>query len=149
MVPTALLLSFIPIKLLAYIWWSYKGFFFLKLHFNYPKLRAIVYGLIRLLMGLMLGMALVYMALLIVDPRNLVLSGIITYLLVYLPVRWLEWGLLEFIMSPKARSFDGFIFGVNKNSRRWRLGGLLLCAVMDVPIIILTKGAGLGNIAMC
>ena len=89
------------------------------------------------------------MALVLVDPHRLVLTGIITYLIVYLPARWLEWGFLEFIMNAKARSFDYLIFGVNKNSRRWRVGGLILCAVLDVPFIIMTKGAGLGNISMC
>lgn len=146
---TTFFLAFLPIKLLAYILWSYVGISYLKLNVNHPKLRAVMYGLFRLLTGLLFGMALAFLALMIFNYETPIASGIIAYLAVYLPVRWLEWSILEFIMNPKSRSFDFFVFGVNKFSRRWRLGGLVLCGLFDVPFIIMTGGAGLGNIGMC
>jgi hypothetical protein len=144
--PTTYFLAFLPIKLLAFIGWSYQGFFYLKLHYSHPKLRAIVYGLIRLLIGLLLALALASFAMMIFDSQKPILTGLIAYIIVYLPMRWFEWGLLEIIMSPKSRSFNYFIFGINKLSRRWRLGGLLICGLLDLSLIYLTMGEALRNI---
>jgi hypothetical protein len=143
------LLLFLLPKLVAYIYWSYISFSSFNVFLNHPKLKATAYGLLRLLIGLVMASPLFILATLIFDWQHPLVSGLIVYLIVYLPTRWLEWGLLEVIINPKSRRLAYFLCGYNEASRRWRVGGLIICAIFDVPVMLLSGGAPLGNFSMC
>ena len=103
--------------------------------------RALGFGLLRLLLGFMFGLfiylvgSIVYSALIDAPATSL-----LTYLAVYVPVRWLEWSILGLLISPSARKFGVFWTGLNSRDRLWRLGGVLISCVADVPMIIALGG---------
>lgn len=53
-------------------------------------------------------------------------SDLIIYLLVYVPVRWVEWTLLDWLMARKSATAIGY---------GWRLGGIAISCLADIPII--------------
>jgi hypothetical protein len=90
-------------------------------------LYGVGYGLLRLLMGVIFGIviwivgSMVAGAMFSAPGRN-----VITYLVVYVPVRWLEWSILAWIMASSSATRIGY---------PWRLGGILISCLADIPII--------------
>jgi hypothetical protein len=68
---------------------------------------------------------------------------------VYVPVRWVEWGIIEaLLLSPAARGARGFLLGGGGAARRWRLGGAALSCLADVPLMLASGGLPVGRL-MC
>jgi hypothetical protein len=65
-------------------------------------------------------------------------SNVLTYLAVYVPVRWFEWSILAAILIPS--SFAQFLLGAAKPDRLWRLGGIVISCLADIPLIISLGG---------
>jgi hypothetical protein len=72
----------------------------------------------------------------------------IAYLAVYVPIRWLEWSVIAFFLTPGARTFGGFLLGSTARDRGWRLGGIALSCAADIPVILSVGGLPLGRF-MC
>lgn len=133
------------IKFLVYTGWCYFAFSYLKL--NYPKALSysMLFALIRLLIGLVLG---VFMGLIEAtitaylinilnsDLNARILSLSLFYLLVYMPIQWFAWSLLEIVMNKQVRRWKFFICGLNSQSRKWRAGGVFLSSLLDIPLIL-------------
>ena len=88
---------------------------------------ATVYGALRLLMGVFFGLIIWIVGTMVAAniwgaPHR----DVITYLLVYVPVRWVEWTILAWLI---ARSSAGSL------DYRWRLGGIAISCLADIPVI--------------
>lgn len=112
---------------------------------------ALALGLLRLVLGglfgvgIFLGSAALYAGLGESAALGESTAMGLAYLGVYVPVRWIEWGLIEALLRREARSLSGFWLGADRAGRRWRLGGAALSCLADVPMILSLGGLPLGR----
>jgi hypothetical protein len=139
----------------AYAAWCGVGLRFLALQWRRRVLAAAGFGLLRLAMGIGFGIGIWILAMLMYgslredgSPMSHVAATAATYAAVYVPVRWIEWSLLEVAMNRKARSLRGWWAGPGGRSRLWRLGGIAISCAADVPLFLAFRGLPLGRI-MC
>jgi hypothetical protein len=144
-----ILVVYFPAKIFAYSWWCYQGIRNMQLTYTRPKLAAFLFGLLRLALGLTLILILLFLTAAIYDEKNPFNTGLLAYLLVNLPVHWLEWSVMDVIMNRKSRALKFFIPGSSSASRYWRLGGVGINVLLDIPLIFATNGLPVGNFYMC
>ena len=85
------------------------------------------YGLLRLFMGVFFGILIwVLASTLATSLTNAPHRDVITYLVVYVPVRLLEWSILAWIMARNSGKAIGY---------KWRLGGIAISCFADIPLI--------------
>ena len=129
------------VKFVAYALWCLFGLRLFQPSRGSPVAMAIGLGALRSFMGLGFGIgiwligSLVYSAL-----SQLPAPSILTYMLVYVPVRWLEWSIMLVIICSPCRSAAGFFLGLAKGDRLWRVGGVVLSCLSDIPMIISLGG---------
>jgi hypothetical protein len=63
-------------------------------------------------------------------------QSVFAYLLIYIPVRWIEWTIMAVMLNPSRSTFKPAITGVV-----WRIGGIAISCVADIPLIIFFGGA--------
>jgi hypothetical protein len=76
------------------------------------------------------------------------LGNVVTYLSVHVPVRWFEWAVFDLVIDSLARSVQGFLFGHTSRNRAWRLGGIAISCLADIPVISDVGGLPIGRF-MC
>jgi len=125
-------------KYLAYSGWMFFG---LQKRRNDPSplLRSLLLGLLRLCLGFFFGVLIYLLSSGLMSLFGYGLGqNVIVYLLVYVPVRWIEWGIMSmFLISPEGA---GFLVGESKPDRLWRLGGIVISCLADIPLIISLGG---------
>jgi hypothetical protein len=85
------------------------------------------YGLLRLLMGIFFGILIWMLATTVATTFwNTPHRDVVTYLVVYVPVRWIEWTILAWIIARNSAGSLGY---------RWRLGGIAISCIADLPLI--------------
>ena len=132
------LLIYLLGKYAAYSVWCYFGLSLFNRADAAPFGRALGFGVARLLMGIAFGFAIAFLvALPAFDSAG---SALIPYLLVYVPVRIVEWSIMAKLMltnPPKSRTVY------------WVLGGIALSCLADIPLFAMTGGVrpNLGRIA--
>ena len=135
------LIAYLTIKYLAYAAWCFIG---LQLSLSAVRgtlARALGLGLLRLLLGLMFGVVIYLLGSIVYSALvELPATGLLTYLAVYVPVRWVEWSLIAMLIAPASRSFRLFWIGMNSRDRLWRCGGILVSCIADIPMIIALGG---------
>ena len=133
------------IKALAYMSWCGQG---AKLHGHRDRLwlKGFVYGFVRLAMGAVFGLIVIFW--LVNALSTTIPNHILLYLAVYVPVRWLEWSLMAVLMDQDDRSWHNFLNGTTARSRLWRVGGIVISCLADIPMIISCGGLPLGRF-MC
>lgn len=110
---------------------------------------ALGLGLLRALMGLGFGVGIFFASAMVVAATSSDFAGqAIAYLAVYVPVRWIEWGLIGLIVTPDTRHFGAFWLGANRRDRLWRLCGLAASCCADVPVLLAVGGLPVGRF-MC
>lgn len=131
------ILVYFLIKALAYVGWCGQG---ARLHGHGDRLtlRAFVYGFVRLVLGLIVGLFLIYPLVNALD--RVIPNHVILYFALYVPIRWFEWSLLAVIMDLDHRTPRHFLVGDTSASRLWRLGGIAISCVSDLPILIASDG---------
>jgi hypothetical protein len=92
-------------------------------------------GVVRLLIGLVLGAFLTFWGLHLAFGSNYVLY----WVAVMVPVRWLEWSVTAGIIS-KSFSPAGLLVGQNGKLRAWQAGGILVSFATDV-LMVMAGGA--------
>jgi hypothetical protein len=130
-------LLYLVVKYAAYTGWCYVGIRWLGA--RPATLRsALGAGLVRLLLGVFFGLGIFLMggSLHWNMPRYPWLS----YLAVYAPVRWVEWSILSLVVAGRPHSFGTFVFGFSRRERLWRLGGIVVSHLADIPLILLSGG---------
>jgi len=115
---------------------------------------ALGLGLLRLLMGLGFGVLIFFAGLYLyaglgeTGALGVTTAMTLTYLAVYVPVRWIEWGIIEALLAPPARTLSGFLLGSSGTGRSWRLGGIAISCLADLPLILSAGGLPVGRF-MC
>jgi hypothetical protein len=67
-------------------------------------------------------------------------QNVLTYLLVYVPMRWIEWTIMAMIIMPASLPLWRWAGGTNLNDRLWRLGGIAISCLADIPLIVSLGG---------
>ena len=77
-------------------------------------------------------------------PRRIAAPGlpenVIAYLSVYVPVRWIEWTIMAILILPGPISPWHWIVGNGRMDRLWRLGGIAISCLADIPLIVSLGG---------
>jgi hypothetical protein len=131
------LLIYLLGKYAAYTAWCYFGLSFFN-RVDAPVGRALGFGLVRLLMGIAFGFAIAFLVSLpAFDSEG---SPLLPYLLVYVPVRVVEWTIMAKLMLTNAST---------SRTVYWVLGGIALSCLADIPLFAMTGGVrpSLGRIA--
>ena len=128
-------------KFLAYSVWCYFGLRTFRPQSALAPGRAIIYGAIRLSLGFFFGI-LIYLlsSALITSLAPGLPENFITYLAVYVPVRWIEWTIIAVLLLPGPISPSRWIVGNGRTDRLWRLGGIAISCLADIPLIVSMGG---------
>jgi hypothetical protein len=128
-------------KFLAYSAWCYFGLRALRPQNSRTLGRAIIYGLIRLSLGFFFGILIYLLSSALITSLPAGLPGnVITYLAVYVPVRWVEWTIMAVLILPSPVQFSEWIVGTGRTDRLWRAGGIAISCLADVPLIVSLGG---------
>jgi hypothetical protein len=138
-------LVYLAVKLGAYIGWCYQG---ARLHGHRDRLllKGIVYGVVRAVMGAILGLWAILM--LVNWLYQFTDKEVLLYVAVYVPVRWVEWSLMAVIMDQEHRTAANFAIGRGATTRLWRLGGIVISCLADIPMMISMNHLPIGRF-MC
>ena len=130
---------YVGIKLVAYIGWMYLGLRTLRSDTRSSAVYAIFLGILRLFLGFVFALVIYFISSAMLSHLGYGLAqNVLTYISVYVPVRWLEWSLMAaLLMSPP---FSKCILGSAKKDRLWRLGGIVISCLADIPLIISLGG---------
>jgi len=130
---------YVGIKLFAYIAWMYLGLRALRSGAQPSMWYAIFLGILRLFLGLIFALVIYFLSSAVLSRLGSGLApNVVTYLAVYVPVRWLEWSMMAaLLMSP---SLSQFILGTARTDRLWRLGGIAISCLADIPLIVSLGG---------
>lgn len=133
------LLVYVGVKYAAYAVWCGLGVRWLGDAGRSALRRSLQFGLVRVLIGAAAGFGIFLIGGMMhwTAWSNVFLQ----YVVVYAPVRWFEWGIMELLVGRSNRN-PGIVFalGANGRSRWWRLGGILVSHLADIPMI--TMGSG-------
>ena len=126
-------------KLAAYSLWCFFGLSKLRGDRDASAARALMLGFVRLLLGLFFGVVIWFASSVVLSKLGYGLpQNVLTYLLVYVPVRWFEWSIMAVVLVPGSMS--QFFLGATKPDRLWRLGGIVISCIADIPLIISLGG---------
>lgn len=122
-------------KLIAYCAWCYLGLRRFRASLGDLYTRSFFFGFLRLIMGLFFGVVIWLASSWMLSAVGYGLpQNILTYLLVYVPVRWIEWSIMAALIVPEL-SFSSWLFGSSPADRYWRLSGIVISCLADIPII--------------
>jgi hypothetical protein len=129
------------VKLIAYCVWCYVGLRLFQPAAKLLPLRALGFGIFRLFMGFLFGILIYLLSSGLITHIGAGLpQNTITYLAVYVPVRWIEWSIMSALLVRGATSRSPWILGSNSRDRYWRFGGILISCLADIPLIISLGG---------
>lgn len=132
-------LLYIAIKFLAYSAWIFWGLRTLRRQATPSPLASLALGFLRLCLGLFFGVLIYFLSATLLSHLGYGLpQNALTYLLVYIPVRWVEWSIMAVILAPG--SLAQFLVGAAKPDRLWRLGGIVISCLADIPLIVSLGG---------
>ena len=141
--------TYFIIKYSAYSFWSFRGLLRFQSERKSLVGPALGLGALRSTLGLGFGILIWLGASFVVEMVSASTAGqVLAYLFVYVPVRWVEWSVILLVILVPARSLKGFIVGISREERMWRLGGIAISCVADIPLIVAIEGLPIGRF-MC
>jgi hypothetical protein len=117
------MIIYVMVKMFAYTFWSYIGIINFAPKVKHTIVLSFLYGIIRLSMGFFLGVLIFIYAL---KLNNAIDNSFLTYLVIYVPARILEWSLMFIIIS---RNFSNL-----KYILLWIVGGIIISCIADIPL---------------
>ena len=139
-IPTILI--YLLVKIFAYVWWCRVGLEkrLQESTISGPSVvkRSLGLGIIRSILGLVFGVVIYFLTISLLESfgSNMFGAQFLVYLLVYIPIRWIEWSIMALFLYGESRSLWGFIWGGSAVDRKWRGTGILISCLADVPIIM-------------
>jgi hypothetical protein len=134
-------LLYFGLKFVAYTIWCYLGLWKFRDGARPAWTNSVGYGLLRLLMGLFFGVVIWFASSLVLARLGYGLpQNALAYLLVYVPVRWIEWTIMSILIVPGLFPFWRWAIGTGNNDRLWRLGGIAISCLADIPVIMSLGG---------
>ena len=131
-----LFFGYFVLKYAAYAAWCFAGLKLLGDPTLTPRTKALGLGALRVALGLSLGLGIWLASTLVAGAASgagRAASMIAAYLAVYVPVRWLEWSL---IASLVERSVRAFLIPPTRNSVLFRVGGIAVSCLADIPMLV-------------
>ena len=130
-----LFFGYFLLKYAAYAAWCWAGLKLLGDRSPSPRAKALGLGALRVLLGLGLGIGIWLASSAVASAVNAgpAARQIAAYLAVYVPVRWLEWSLIASLIE---RSGLAFLVPRSRGSVLFRLGGIGVSCLADVPMLI-------------
>jgi len=129
------------IKLLAYCIWCFVGLRLFKPAARFLPLQAIGFGVLRLFMGFLFGILIYFLSSALITHLGAGLpENAITYVLVYVPVRWIEWSIMSAILYGAPKPTGTWFLAWSPRDRYWRLGGIAISCLADIPLIYALGG---------
>jgi len=146
------LVFYLTLKAAAYVLWCFAGAWLVFRGSRTPgraAVHALILGALRFALGLSLGLVIWFASTMAYAAAgNVPARTLIAYLSVYVPVRWIEWSIIAFFLTPGARTLFGLALGSSPRDRLWRLGGIAISCMADIPVMTLLGGVPLGRF-MC
>jgi len=128
-------------KFFAYSAWCYLGLHVFRPQNSRLLGRAIIFGAIRLSLGFFFGVLIyLFSSVLITSLAPGLPGNVIAYLCVYVPVRWIEWTIMALLILPGPIAPSQWIAGNGRTDRLWRLGGIAISCLADIPLIVSLGG---------
>jgi hypothetical protein len=128
-------------KFLAYSVWCYFGLRTFRPQSALAPGRAMIYGAIRLSLGFFFGILIYLLSSALITSLSPGLpENFVTYLVVYVPVRWIEWTIMAILIMPGPISPSRWIVGNGRPDRLWRLGGIAISCLADIALIVSVGG---------
>jgi vacuolar-type H+-ATPase subunit I/STV1 len=129
-------LLYFGLKFLAYTAWCFFGLCQFRADQQSCFTRSLVFGFLRLLLGFFFGVLIFIASMAMIAALGSSLSqNVATYLLVYVPVRWIEWAIMAVLIVPNSASFSAWAMGTSTKDRLWRFGGIAISCLADIPVI--------------
>lgn len=115
-------------KFAAYSAWCFVGLRWFDPSRTKKGTGGLFYGFLRLMMGIFFGMGIFLAALTL---NNAVRNSLLTYFVVYVPVRVVEWSLMLLIIRRQ---------GIRAQYLSWVAGGVVISCLADIPLGIMEGG---------
>jgi hypothetical protein len=129
-------LFYFGLKFLAYAGWCYVGLYQFRPGLETRFSRSLAYGFLRLFLGFFFGVLIFLLSSSLMSMLGSGLSqNVATYLAVYVPVRWIEWAIIAMLIVPDSLSLLDWTIGTGAKDRLWRLGGITISCLADIPLI--------------
>jgi len=125
-------LFYVGVKFVAYASWCALGLHVLG--HQKPRVgKALGTGLVRLLIGVFFGVGIFLVGGMM--HLDVPLHPWRLYFGIYAPVRWIEWSIMAVVLAG-SNIHENFLLGSNNASRLWRLGGIVVSHLADIPLIL-------------
>ena len=119
------MIAYILIKYAAYTLWSFVGIKRIFHRQGHALANSAAYGAIRLLMGIFFGVFIFFAAL---SMNNATRNSVLTYAVIYVPVRLVEWSILAVLINRGRPTFRALY---------WICGGILISCLSDLPLAVI------------
>src|SRR5262249_14079674 len=122
---------YIILKYAAYAGWCLLGLNLFESSIKNRTIAALAIGFLRLVMGLFFGVVIWILSTSAYAIYFKILgdgfgAGVFAYLMVYVPVRWFEWAIIDLILQRRRTTLASFLVGHDGVSRKWRVGGIAI-----------------------
>ena len=129
------------VKLIAYCVWCYVGLRLFQSEAKVLPAKAIGFGILRLFMGFFFGILIYFLSSALITHIGAGLpENTITYIAVYVPIRWIEWSIMAAILYRGTTRPYPWLLGEKSHDRYWRLGGIAISCLADIPLIAALGG---------
>lgn len=132
----AAFLIYVGVKFLAYSAWCRIG---LHLAGRTGWKPALGFGFVRLALGVFFGACIFLVG--AMGHFSVPQHSWVVYFAVYVPVRWVEWSIMSMLLNREGTSLASFLLGRSWSERWWRLGGIAVSHLADVPLILGGSGS--------
>lgn len=132
-------ISLVFLKFVIYIVWCFYGIRLFNPKWQGQALKGIGLGFVKLLIGITFNFILVIRVMDELPFLNLYMykyGFILMYFAIHIPLRWVEWAIMDMIVSPTSATLKSFLFGYSKSSRFWRTGGIIISFTTDILILL-------------
>jgi len=133
-------------KIIAYCVLCYLGVRLFKPTAGHPVAICIALGLLRFGLGLLFALPIYIVSNQVYGQVSAAQAGeALTYIAVYVPVRWVEWSIMALLVVAGSRSPAGFLLGADGRDRLWRAVGIVTSCAADIPLMLWVGGLPIGR----
>lgn len=139
------IIGFFAVKIAAYSGWCWLGLRLLRKDIPPSWRRAALHGVLRVALGLILGLGMVATMTYFAPAPNRLGLAPVSLLAWGIPLRFLEWSLVGASLLQRGWTLRG-VLGGPWPQQAWRVGGVLLSFATDISAIF---GVGVLGMIPC
>jgi hypothetical protein len=137
---------YVILKYAAYVSWCYVALKKFRPPSDDLASIAFRFGFYRLLIGLFFGGALGFGLFAVGSALTHGGGGAFVYICIYLPIRWVEWTIMSVVIFRESCYPKRWPIGLSKGDSLWRLGGIGVSFLADIPVLVAMNGFSVGRI---